>query len=352
MNKNINKLPVEIILKEFEMLDYDSLINVCSIDRRFKAICDQHEDYLYKKMIARDIFTSNNQEFINSLNIDTNIKPKKLYVLYSSHLIFKAIDDNNLIELEKLLRLKNINVNVTNDSGETPLHIASKKGDLEIVKFLVEKGADVNVKGSGDRTPLMSSSEDGHLEIVKFLVNEGADVNAKDDGGYTALMLCILGTTKLKIVEFLVEKGADVNAKDHDDEEATALHIASFYGMADIVKFLVSKGADVNATNSSGQTARMIANERREGGGYLTESYLEIEQFLIVAEKQAKRGSEIFRCKYCNKGLSTPEKLVMHLEDAHTEQVRRFGSRNRFIEALSRDYGIPESLLKRKASYS
>jgi len=236
-------------------------------------------------MIARDIFTSNNQEFINSLNIDTNIKPKKLYVLYSSHLIFKAIDDNNLIELEKLLRLKNINVNVTNDSGETPLHIASKKGDLEIVKFLVEKGA-------------------------------------------------------------------DVNAKDHDDEEATALHIASFYGMADIVKFLVSKGADVNATNSSGQTARMIANERREGGGYLTESYLEIEQFLIVAEKQAKRGSEIFRCKYCNKGLSTPEKLVMHLEDAHTEQVRRFGSRNRFIEALSRDYGIPESLLKRKASYS
>ena len=28
----------------------------------------------------------------------------------------------------------------------TPLHIAAKRGRIEIVKFLVDKGADVNVK--------------------------------------------------------------------------------------------------------------------------------------------------------------------------------------------------------------
>jgi ankyrin repeat protein len=302
----INRLPVELILKEFENLDYDSLINVCSIDRRFKAICDHHEDYLYKKMIARDFFNTNdNQNFINSLNIDTNIKPKKLYVLYNSHLIFKAINDHNLIELEKLLKLKN--VNVKDKDGYTPLMQASIKGNLEAAKILVEKGADIFAKDKLGQDALIWACIMANLELVKFLVEKGAAINSKGQYDFTPLMSAIIEQQDLEIVKFLVEKGADVNARSSSNE--TALQIAGLVGELEIVKVLVEKGADVNAQDDDGKTARMIASEN---------DHLEVAEYLRTAEReQLTRKSKIVRCKYCNKGYSSDEKLVSHLETSH-----------------------------------
>jgi ankyrin repeat protein len=331
---NIKNLPVELILKEFENLDYDSLINVCSIDRRFKAICDHHEDYLYKKMIARDFFNTNdNQNFINSLNIDTNnIKPKKLYVLYNSHFIKKAINDNNLIELEKLLKnvnvnvkgkdgytplmqasrklLKNVNVNVKGEDGYTPLMQASRNGNLKAAKILVDLGADVRAKDNQGNTALYWACM-GNLDIVKILVENGADIDVNTNG-ITPLMTAIIEGPDLEIVKFLVEKGADVNASEYNildlsnAYDQTALSIAAYDGYLNIVKVLVEKGAKISPQDI------ILASEN---------DHLEVAEYLRTAEReQLTRKSKIVRCKYCNKGFSgfsSDKKLVSHLETDH-----------------------------------
>ncbi|WP_438456580.1 ankyrin repeat domain-containing protein [Wolbachia endosymbiont of Kerria lacca] len=66
---------------------------------------------------------------------------------------------------------------VMNEDGDTALHLATIKDDLNTVKYLVEKGADVDVKNKYGATPLHAASIRGNLEIAQFLIDHGANVN-------------------------------------------------------------------------------------------------------------------------------------------------------------------------------
>ena len=70
---------------------------------------------------------------------------------------------------------------------ETPLHLASKNGCVEIVKMLIEAGANIEAKNMWMQflifrsldTPLHVAST-GCLEIAKILIEAGADIHALD----------------------------------------------------------------------------------------------------------------------------------------------------------------------------
>ena len=53
--------------------------------------------------------------------------------------------------------------------GLTPLHVAARKGYLEIYKFIAEREEDINPKDSWGRTPLSFADENGHYEIVQLI---------------------------------------------------------------------------------------------------------------------------------------------------------------------------------------
>ena len=69
-------------------------------------------------------------------------------------------------------------------SGKTPLHIASKRGDLELTRLLLERGAVVNA-GEEGTTPLHYATYEDHVEVCRALVDAGADLDALDEEGYT-----------------------------------------------------------------------------------------------------------------------------------------------------------------------
>ena len=62
-------------------------------------------------------------------------------------------------------------MNQADNSGHTPLWIASEEGHLEIVKLLIESGGSVNRANSYGNIPLHISSKMSHLQIVKILIN-------------------------------------------------------------------------------------------------------------------------------------------------------------------------------------
>ncbi len=72
------------------------------------------------------------------------------------HLAVVQSDPENLDILNILLSQKAIQINIKNSKGETPLHLASKKGEdiLTIIKLLVDKGADITAKNTNDETPI------------------------------------------------------------------------------------------------------------------------------------------------------------------------------------------------------
>ncbi|XP_062389591.1 BRCA1-associated RING domain protein 1 [Sardina pilchardus] len=64
-----------------------------------------------------------------------------------------------------------------NHKGETPLHLAAIKGDVEAVKRLLEQGADPNLKDNAGWTALHEASNHGHVALVEALILGGALLN-------------------------------------------------------------------------------------------------------------------------------------------------------------------------------
>lgn len=72
-------------------------------------------------------------------------------------------------EVVRLLLKAGADVNITNDIGETPLHIAARKDDLELVQLLVESGADIRANRIFDETPLKVAEYAGAMATAKYL---------------------------------------------------------------------------------------------------------------------------------------------------------------------------------------
>ncbi|XP_072541557.1 BRCA1-associated RING domain protein 1 isoform X2 [Salminus brasiliensis] len=64
-----------------------------------------------------------------------------------------------------------------NHKGETPLHLAAIKGDVEATKELLAQGADPNLKDHAGWTPLHEACNLGHLGVVEVLLLQGALLN-------------------------------------------------------------------------------------------------------------------------------------------------------------------------------
>ena len=72
-------------------------------------------------------------------------------------------------------------------SGWTPVHVAQNNDRLDLARLLVENGADVNAADNDGRTPLHMAASRGKTETVRGLIKLGADVYARDKVGKTPL---------------------------------------------------------------------------------------------------------------------------------------------------------------------
>ncbi|KAF4339903.1 ankyrin unc44 [Fusarium beomiforme] len=131
------------------------------------------------------------------------------------------------------------NVNASDDSGETALHVAAEYGLHDVALILIEKfGANVLAKDGKKREPLHNACLEGHLAVVELLLGKGANLEARQCYGATPLdEACWKGHTN--IVDFLLGHGAQVIVEDNDGW--SPLYSASRYGHSKIVRLLLAK---------------------------------------------------------------------------------------------------------------
>ncbi|MDP2854741.1 MAG: ankyrin repeat domain-containing protein [Smithellaceae bacterium] len=170
-------------------------------------------------------------------------------------------------------------VNQKGNTGDMPLSVAARNGNLEIVKLLALHGAVVDAgKETGDRTPLIEASGQGHAAVVKYLIAKGADVNAKGKGLTPLLAASAWGRVligpagdKPKTIRILLENGADVNVQDESwlKTGRTPLMYAVLQGDAALVQDFLAKGARLDLKNKDGETALSLA--KKDGLEYIAQ---------------------------------------------------------------------------------
>lgn len=77
-------------------------------------------------------------------------------------------------------------VNDRDAFGNTPLHYACKRGDIEVIEFLLKKGADPNVENNEGKTPLFYLNPKA-VSAIKMMLDYGANPRVEDKHGKTLL---------------------------------------------------------------------------------------------------------------------------------------------------------------------
>lgn len=113
----------------------------------------------------------------------------------------------------------------TNDR-ETPLHLACKKGEVEIAKFLVQSGANITITPKRGGTALLLACESGQEALVMWLAQRPeCNCGAVDDEGNTALHLTAATGMSRAVETLLGCKG--VNRAQRNYRGQTPLQIAT-----------------------------------------------------------------------------------------------------------------------------
>ena len=176
---------------------------------------------------------------------------------------------NGDVDLVKLLLKKGADLSRTDDKGFTPLHSACKAGHLEVVSTLLEARSDVCQRTAEGNTPfhlLVSVTPPKDIspffQTLEAMKTAGADLDERNDFGETPLH-CACSLNMEKTALWLIRQGVDVNLGDTQGD--TALHNAAAQGSESLVTLLIRAGASLTRSGANG-TARYVAEmaERAE----------------------------------------------------------------------------------------
>ncbi|KAJ1365229.1 Ankyrin repeat and FYVE domain-containing protein 1 [Parelaphostrongylus tenuis] len=121
---------------------------------------------------------------INCIELVTTISP----------LLVEQVDKNGRcvlhLQLDKKVLMEvlkhsfeSININAKDASGQTPLHMATSRGDIGGALALLSYGADVNAVDNENCTAVMRAVQIGNIELIKLLLLFDADLSAVNGQG-------------------------------------------------------------------------------------------------------------------------------------------------------------------------
>ncbi|KAI1935368.1 hypothetical protein LOZ66_005255 [Ophidiomyces ophidiicola] len=144
-------------------------------------------------------------------------------------------------------------------TGEPLLNLASRKGCLKVVERLLTKEIDPNVKDNDGWTPIYSAVCAENVEILKKLASRGGNIEISTPlNGWTPLHLAVWYRATDIVKELLLLK-AQLGPCDRDGD--TPLHLAAMRNAANIVELLLNNRAKVDICNNSGSTPLHLAAE-------------------------------------------------------------------------------------------
>lgn len=162
---------------------------------------------------------------------------------------FAALKRDDAPAVQALLQ-RGFDPNTPDPAGLPGLYLALREPAPRVAALLVEwPGTRIESRTRDDESPLMMASLKGQTELVRKLIAKGADVSKP---GWAPLHYAATGG-HLEIMELLLEHHAFIDAQSPNG--TTPLMMAAHYGTAAAVRLLLEAGADTAMKNQLGLTA-------------------------------------------------------------------------------------------------
>ena len=168
-----------------------------------------------------------------------------------------AIEKNKLIIVEKLLKLKKIDIDQKDEYGRSLLQNIIVSGNHKMAKVFINYGANINTLDNKGKHVLYDALSYGDKEFVKYLLTfEGIELNHIDEDGNTLMQHPQVVQNDNLAIDLLIA-GSDPTIKDKKGESFLFNTIMRGVEGEHIVQVALEYGADVNQRTSTGNTIMM-----------------------------------------------------------------------------------------------
>jgi ankyrin repeat protein len=166
---------------------------------------------------------------------------------------FRAVERDDAAAVTRLLQA-GFDPNTRDPQGQVALYLALQRGAPQVAEALWRHPQlQVDLANPHGETPLMMAALKGQIDWARRLLDRGAQVQRE---GWSPLHYAATGPEP-KLVELLLARAAPIDARSPNG--STPLMMAARYGSEASVDLLLARGADVRARNDLGLDAAAFA---------------------------------------------------------------------------------------------
>lgn len=208
-------------------------------------------------------------------------------------------------DVQQLAQSLQSNLVVTKVKSDTPsLLVACENNDIAAVRQSLKSGSlDIDDSDGSSRTPLHLAAGNGNLPICMALLKNGASHGAQDHDGLTPAHYAARNGHHL-LLKLLRDN--DANLEEQDNNGNTPLHAACQTNQVSVVYFLLQIKIDHKVRNFAGQTAIQVAESCNNT------AVLDVMRFETTSQQRTKGGNIVHWA--AEKGYSVLS-LVIHGEE-------------------------------------
>lgn len=190
------------------------------------------------------------------------------------------------VQIAKLLISKFANINVENRVGELPIHLSAFKGNLDMIKLLVQSGAYLNKATSEDKYPVHYAIGGGQHEVIDYILKQSKqNYYLKDTYGDT-LLHHATKTNNVMMIDALLNQNLNPNALN--DQFETPIFNAVRFGSVETIRLLLASDAylDIKNRRYESPVDTALIYDKKEILDYLSD-YMMSPKYERLKEKQA-----------------------------------------------------------------
>lgn len=179
--------------------------------------------------------------------------------LAGDRLLHIAAEMNRLKTIELLVRNGAQIVTINEQTGDTALHCAVRKGSLDVATYLIDISDLLLIaENKKKQTPLTLAVKMQKPDIVTMLIQKGSNPDLLNSDGRTSLHNAVISNDS-EIVKILTRAGTKIDTLDNDGH--TPLHHAVMAENPSTTAILLSKGHKMDVRDRSGRCSLQYVME-------------------------------------------------------------------------------------------